>query len=165
MELKNISLVESTDGSLFSLETLAKIQDNWIDWVLNCPIYKIEDKIDGQNWHPAILVNEDCWNFFINNGIEGYSKDKFNYLKSGFSCKDFLLDENINFNNPLKEYYSPTIYIYYKNSDNKDKWFGVPINNKNNSDLAELFEPLKYIWIEWLEKSVYKLLLPEYLEE
>ena len=34
MELKNISLVESTDGSLFSLETLAKIQDNWIDWVL-----------------------------------------------------------------------------------------------------------------------------------
>lgn len=165
MELKNISLVESTDGSLFSLETLAKIQDNWIDWVLNCPIYKIEDKIDSQNWHPAILVNKDCWNFFINNGIEGYSKDKFNYLKSGFSCKDFLLDENINFNNPLKEYYSPTIYIYYKNSDNKDKWFGVPINNKNNSDLAELFEPLKYIWIEWLEKSVYKLLLPEYLEE
>ena len=165
MELKNISLVESTDGSLFSLETLAKIQDNWIDWVLNCSIYKIEDKTDGQNWHPAILVNEDCWNFFINNGIEGLRKDKFNYLKSGFSCKDFLLDENINFNNPLKEYYSPTIYIYYKNSDNKDKWFGVPINNKNNSDLAELFESLKYIWIEWLEKSVYKLLLPEYLEE
>ena len=36
----------------------------------------------------AILVNEDCWNFFINNGIEGYSKDKFNYPEPKYIFKD-----------------------------------------------------------------------------
>lgn len=165
MKMKNFNIVESLDGSLFSLEPLAKIQDNWIQWVLNTNLYKIEDKKDSKNWYPAILVDEDCWDFFVANGQECYSSEDFNYIKSEIIVKDYLEDPKVNFTTPKKKYYHPDLYIYYKNSEGKNKWFAIPVSNKKGRNMEQLFEPLKYIWIEWLENSVYKLLLPQYPED
>lgn len=167
MKFTNLDIVESNDGTLWSLHKLAEIQDKWLEWVLNSKIYKIQDKEDSNIWYPAILVNKEAvWDFFINNGQEGYSPEKYNYLETEIKVKDYLSDESNNLSNNKEDNYRPTIYVYYKDKEDKSRWFGIDvIHGYSFEEQAKQFSSLQYIWLDWLSGEISNLLLPEYPKE